>query len=42
MINHLEHSIRVANLSFKLALLLECYEEANSIYKSGLFHDLGK
>lgn len=43
MINHLEHSIRVANLSFKLALLLGMpSEEANSIYKSGLFHDLGK
>lgn len=43
MISHLEHSKRVANLSFKLALLLGVsVEKTQSIYKSALFHDIGK
>lgn len=37
------HSIRVANLSYRLALLLDLSEKIEkNIYKSGLYHDLGK
>lgn len=43
MINHLEHSKRVADLSFKLATLLGLStKKTQSIYKTALFHDLGK
>lgn len=43
MKNYIEHSIRVANLSQRLATLLKLNGvDIFSIYKSGLFHDIGK
>lgn len=43
MINYLEHSKRVADLSFKLATFLGLStQKIQSIYKTALFHDLGK